>query len=944
MSSIQDPKEVIARFKKINKQRLKLAREQVKPSQRDFIDIIPLLFHLNNPMLPGYVSKDTPAGISGYEPSDSDLRKAANYSKNLRYRKLGKRSIMAIYAMGSVGTIAQSTGSDFDLWLCHDPELGSEALERLQQKAEAIEQAAAKLQLEVHFFLINSETFRKGEVLELSSESSGSAQYHMLLDEFYRTSVLLAGYFPAWWLVPPEEDANYIEYIDNLSRKRFVYTRDMIDFGALSDIPPGEIVGASIWQFSKAIDSPYKSMLKLLLIELYVAEYPQMNLLSNRFKADVYAGESSVERLDPYIMMLRQLESYLDSLGDYNRMEIMRRCFYFKLNLPLTGKILKSEQEHAEQITEITKGWGWKPYDLISLDNRSTWKIHKVGQERKILFESLATSYRFLSSFTRQIGTRANISDRDMNILGRKLFAAYERKAGKVDIIAHGMGNNLIEQRLTLHEVEADDGGSIWKLYTGYVEKGNNDSEAPLKQTRTLIDLLAWGYFNSVLDRSSMISIQSPNPSIEKVLISRMVDRLYQTFPDKLVIHHDISNYTRQVKVVQSQYMVNIGIEITDGFDMQRYELEGKQTEPLSYGFKRECLMRKLDLIYSTSWGEAMVLHYYGAEGLAEAACFYLKWYAGAGEEDGRPEVPKFLALGITKGTSIAFRLEELFADISEFFYNRNWQERSRYIVAIETSWYVFQIRDKSPKFDIYEDQELLIHELGKTGLSFSETQFDQYAFRDHPLGHIYKQNKPDIIQFFFLPKGKQVEFFILDERGTLYNQILPYHDEKALINHFSRFFDSIMNRITLLIDESGLNGGPKSLEFYRIEHSFFGHFEFIRRAPDFFTQGRRYFSLQVIVEGDESGKPTFNFYSDDQEFSSLVHGNQIFEATVKYILNQRRQGEDYPIYITDISMAVNVLGRNGVQRIQSALFLQYKRRIEGRLNQVLKKLSTNNV
>ncbi len=45
-------------------------------------------------------------------------------------------------------------------------------------------------------FFINAEEFRQGKLGDLTSESCGSAQHSLLLDEFYRTSVLLAGKYP----------------------------------------------------------------------------------------------------------------------------------------------------------------------------------------------------------------------------------------------------------------------------------------------------------------------------------------------------------------------------------------------------------------------------------------------------------------------------------------------------------------------------------------------------------------------------------------------------------------------------------------------------------------------------------------------------------------------------------------------------------------------------
>ena len=53
--------------------------------------------------------------------------------------------------------------------------------------------------------------------------------------------------------------------------------------------------------------------------------------------------------------------------------------------------------------------------------------------ERKAMVGALMRSYRMLSGFARRNATDARVSARDMTILGRKLFAAFEHKAGKID-------------------------------------------------------------------------------------------------------------------------------------------------------------------------------------------------------------------------------------------------------------------------------------------------------------------------------------------------------------------------------------------------------------------------------------------------------------------------------------------------------------------------------
>ena len=115
---------------------------------------------------------------------------------------------------------------------------------------------ADSLNLEVHFFLINSEQFRSGKGTPISTESSGKTQHFLLLEEFYRTAIYVAGKIPAWWLVPPHEQHNYPAYVQHLLQKRFISQHDIIDFGGLHAIPVEEFVSATLWHIYKAIYSP----------------------------------------------------------------------------------------------------------------------------------------------------------------------------------------------------------------------------------------------------------------------------------------------------------------------------------------------------------------------------------------------------------------------------------------------------------------------------------------------------------------------------------------------------------------------------------------------------------------------------------------------------------------------------------------------------------------
>ena len=65
-----------ARFLQINQGRLQRAMEALSTRQQLVLKLLPLLLHVNHPLLPGYVSGATPAGLSNYEPDPQALAEA----------------------------------------------------------------------------------------------------------------------------------------------------------------------------------------------------------------------------------------------------------------------------------------------------------------------------------------------------------------------------------------------------------------------------------------------------------------------------------------------------------------------------------------------------------------------------------------------------------------------------------------------------------------------------------------------------------------------------------------------------------------------------------------------------------------------------------------------------------------------------------------------------
>lgn len=924
------------RFLLLNRERLRRAQESMRERQQDFLDLLPLLFHVNHPILPGFVSSEGPVGVSDYRPTNRALHAAKKIAMSFDYKRkaLPRYDIDSLFLMGSGGTIAYSQKSDFDIWLCHRPDMDAAKLAELQHKATLIEEWAGTLDLEVHFFLINPHHFRQGRHADLSSESSGTAQHYLLLEEFYRTGLLLAGRYPVWWLVPPDQETRYNEYVRELIERRHITLHEFVDFGSVHLIPAEEFFGAALWQLFKGIDSPYKSVLKLLLMELYASQYPKIELLCLRFKRAIYAGETHLDQLDPYIMLYRALEEHLERNGEHERLDFVRRCFYFKVNEKL------SVPDHPRYTTwrrdvvrSLAESWGWGGVYLEMLDSRSSWKINRVVRERQVLVSELTHSYRILSNFVReQAALMSSINQKDITVLGRKLYAAFERKAGKVEIINRGISDDLWEDRITLLQIVSRDGEESWALYRGAVTAAEIAHSPPLKRGRGVCELMAWGYFNGLIDERTALALYAQKGELTVRELVNMVRCFQRLFPLGAAMETDINDLARPAAVVAAGVFVNVGVDPLQQHTRSGKHLTTARTDALSYSGLGENLALTFDLVLVTSWKEVLTFRHIGVEGLLNCLGEYFQWAPPSGGIP--PPSPAVFCLSSPRGEAIGRRIKELFDDLMVCYYKDAMGSVTRYVLGVEQTFYSLYVDNDVLRHKQIGGYDRLLAHLAEGRTVYSPVIIDRHALPDTLLPAIFKLNRPGVIQVVYRIDGPTAEVYVLDERGSLFNQRVSFFDRGALVDHFRVFFDAVLNRQHFDISVNNSDMPALEVEFYEAnKDEVTGRRKLVQVHVEPGQRVRHYFKVQVIGEVLGTGQPSFTVYCNEVEFAGLAYGERLFSEVATYVLRQRRSGQRYPIYITDIDGPRSMFGGEPGGRVQTIHFLNYKKQIEQWLN-----------
>ena len=929
-----DFSEIKQRFLDINDARLKRIDADLRVSQRDFLRLLPLLFHVNHPLLPGYISKETPMGLPGYVPDQDTLHLAQKISRSFEFKKKAYRefNVEAIYLMGSSGTIAYNDKSDFDIWICHSESLKENLVEELQDKTQAIQNWAQDLGVEANIYLVNPKKLRQGELGFLTNENSGSALDSLLLEEFYRTSVLLHGRYPLWWLVPPENEHEYDEYVNDLKEKRFIHSKDHIDFGGLRSIEANEFYGATLWLLYKGISSPYKSILKILLMQAYASEFPHVDMLGMNFKSSVYKDENNLDLLDPSIMMLNKVEDFLKNAGDEKRLTLARRSFYFKVNERMSEYRNGEAQNWRQKVlSALIKRWDWSDMEVSVLDQKEQWKIPQVINERNSLISEFKISYRFLSNFAhRHVESKNLIRQADLNVLGRKIYAAFERKAGKVELVYRGITEQLFESHLSLHKLNSENGTSFWVAFNGVVPGKDVAITAPLKRSLSLVELLCWCYFNKIINQKTIIGLYSNDTDLTEKEIKLLIENLDHNFSTVMLEDRSSEDYRQPANIVANATYINVGI---DPLLLQRKDgahISSERSDAFKYGSRHSNLTITIDQVLLTSWQEVLIFSYRGVAGLMQCLKEYMQWAPPS--KGRRPPSINASSFSSYRGISISKRVEQLFNAVYECFYSTRYAAVTRFILGVEWGYYILSLEEDNLNYYKTDSQEELIKYLSVPQETYSHWVFDNETLADHVLPVIYGENKPGIVQCFYEIKKEGADVYVLDEKGTLSYQEDIFYDVSTLMRHYSRFFESIHNRMHFVAQQRSQDTAIRvdDVKFYMIRRDRSGKKSLSEQAVNKYIRTTQYVSLQVIVDLVDD-KPVFTLFYENEEFSSLEYGSNIYTEVVKRVLQSRSSGEVYDIYVTDIDLSPAIINMT-INSLQSSRYLYYKRKIEDSL------------
>lgn len=536
-------------FREYNDYRKSVFFENSPRDSERILYFLPWLLSVNEPECPGYIDGLKKSfRVFGVESCGQYRHQKKNediFKRALGIRRsgalLGSHAescmIHGIYTIGSVGTISQTRISDCDIWICFSrSDFDPLMWKQFNQKINLIKGWFDNFsKIQVYFFLCDIEDIRNGNFGSVGAESSGSTQQNVLKEEFYRTSILICGKIPCWWVSYEEWGRlDYNEFAQEVS-SRPPEECDYIDLGNLERVERHEYFGAALWQLNKSMVMPLKSIIKMALLKMQL-EVEQDNLICHRFRMRVLAGDYEV---DPMAFTMEEIFKYYSAKDSSVDFEFLKDCFYLKCELsPFDRKnsrknmsaydLFKRFQIPKEKQIKLSRFASWTATDQIELGNR--------------LFDHLMRTYDEIKKAHEGIASKAALED--LTILGRKIACGYHPKPDKIDVLLKPA------PELNLGGIKFINRSDEWHIFAATDRK---NSLFKSDDITAVIAFMVWNDFFEAVNTK-----MEPNPnSVTLQEIINLASRMRLFFGSCDVFENDPQNYLENEYILKAMVIIN---------------------------------------------------------------------------------------------------------------------------------------------------------------------------------------------------------------------------------------------------------------------------------------------------------------------------------------------------------------------------------------------------
>ena len=760
-------------FQAHNRARISHLIELAPPKQAMFYRLLPLLFHINHKLLPGYVSDDCPAGIMDYQPDNEALHSAISLNRNFIHRRkaLRRYALRGVYLLNPPGQIRYPEPASFDLWLVHHATLKPDQLALLQNKVEAITQWVATLGITLRCRLLD-ETQCRNEALSTTERQ-----------QFYLQGLCIAGSAPLWWLITSEEQLSYPQIAERLLSQRGLTQISLLDFGFDSSVEAQALFNDACQVFKKSLQGDATALLDLVFLQHQLSLFPNVIPLAERYKQQVEQGETDSMRVEPAGLKLAEIEQFA-SHGDQ---QIARQAFY-----ALCGERLSQQVHHPQfawrrfSLQKIYTNWNWSADTLKLEDSRASWSYPQRQQWWSDLLPKLQRFLSNLQQFAKQ--HLANAAEQ-LYELEKLLALTLDNTDSVIEQLPAALQMPNGPEQLYLYRfVEQSD----WILSSIPL---SDAKQVGLNQHKSLVHLLVWAVRNNILTSRSWLRVADQKHQININLVLELTQTLLKS-PLPLT-QHEVSSEAFQQPAKAEQLMLFANLQTT-GIDIQHtaaVQLASLNNDPLSYTSSRQNLVNSLDLLIFSSWGQWHHYRFDGVNAVAEGLSQTLKWQPATQLSS---HVLSWCATGFF-GQAINKRLQTLFeAVLTHYQYH---PQQGRYLLTLGDRLLQIQWHDDALQIKPFAAGKTLNQALAEEQKLYLPSRVDSYLDTDNLLNSLLLYQQQKIVSLFAYRQTDTTEVYVVDELGRVQQFTHPPVTESLILAQLKLFINNSVAETVIRCD-----------------------------------------------------------------------------------------------------------------------------------------------
>lgn len=884
-------------FLQYNQIRLKKFKDYITQQDLDnLIDAIPLLICCNQPDLPGYIEGYNPIGIYKFTPSGKAYALLKKKFPNVRVKLSDNiKPLIELFAiMGSAGSIAYNEESDIDHWVCLDQNTaGINTVRKLKIKLGEIEKwIADNYNIETHFY-VNDLTKIRDSIFDSDEDDiSGKALGKILKDEFYRTSIILQGKTPFWWVVPAgTTDENYEKYFKVVQNSD--YKDDFVDLGNLYFIKKDEFLGAGLFQILKSLGNPFKSIIKIGILEKYLLEEKKEPLLCNILKAKVHEGNFDIHYIDPYILMFNQVLDYYSGKTDEEplALEVLKRCFYIKIDPNLSVAAGNGKENYLTEkfavMTDYARKWNWLNLKLKQMDDFHNWDISALNKFWNNISKLILKTYKNILTSIETHNISQKFTSEEIKYFSRRISSYFASGENRIKP-AVSFNDNPIEKFLFIESISQEDGSISWLLSKGFLSGSGSSKRSIIHKEPNLLAILAWISINRLFQKNiTRVEIKSRYHLLEQNFVRELLNELTLHFSPKKVN-------------IKNKYFFH------DPFPMLNYII-------INLFVKYPKGIEDIYYLYYNSWGET-VYEKYDKE--LDLAIIINKILTGAILHKETFKECVAITSPYPYKASKPFRsIQLLINDIYNFFITEeegeiNDNTTKKYITTFGGNFalYTYLKNKKESKItcNIFNNELKLLY-------SLSSLQGIKTIIRVNPenpeLNHlrmIIENYKDHAIQIYYQKARKYCYFFISDERGSI---IFFRKNAENFQDYLTRLYVFTKNVISQVVKNnpgSALNRKEsKGIEIYNLERNDKNQCKITEINPaqdeNIFRHEKTIIQFKLSLLLLENGEIGYRFNLPDGGISDNLNKNEIGTIS-KEILVLMETVKGYNYFVTDVN------------------------------------------